>query len=150
VRAVLQRVSAARVTVDGQETGAIGPGLLVLLGVAAEDTEEDAAWLVGRILALRLFPDDAGRMDRSVAEIGGGLLVVSQFTLLASLRKGTRPSFHPAARPEVALPLYERFCALAEEQLGRPVATGRFGAEMAVTSTNAGPVTLLLDSRRRD
>ncbi|MEY3607868.1 MAG: hypothetical protein RLZZ447_656 [Verrucomicrobiota bacterium] len=150
MRAVLQRVSAARVTAGGEETGAIGPGLLILLGVAAEDTEEDARWLVGRILALRVFADDAGRLDRSLVEHGGGLLVVSQFTLLASLRKGTRPSFHPAARPEIALPLYERFCALAAEQLGRPVATGRFGAEMEVTAVNAGPVTLLLDSRQRD
>lgn len=150
MRAVLQRVSAARVTVGGEETGAIGPGLLILLGVAAEDTEEDADWLVGRILALRVFPDDAGRLDRSLVEAGGGLLVVSQFTLLASLRKGTRPSFHPAARPEVARPLYERFCALASTQLGRPVATGRFGAEMDVAAVNHGPVTLLLDSRRRD
>lgn len=150
MRAVLQRVSSARVTVAGEETGAIGPGMLVLLGVAAEDTEEDVSWLVGRILALRVFPDDAGRLDRSLTEIGGGLLVVSQFTLLASLRKGTRPSFHPAARPEVALPLYERFCAVAAAQLGRPVATGRFGAEMDVASVNHGPVTLLLDSRRRD
>jgi D-tyrosyl-tRNA(Tyr) deacylase len=150
VRAVLQRVSAARVTVGGEETGAIGAGLLILLGVAAEDTEEDASWLVGRILALRVFPDEAGRLDRSLADTGGGLLVVSQFTLLASLRKGTRPSFHPAARPEVARPLYDRFCTLAAEALGRPVATGRFGAEMAVSSVNAGPVTLLLDSRRRE
>lgn len=150
MRAVLQRVSAARVTAGGEETGAIGPGLLILLGVAAEDTEEDARWLVGRILALRVFADDAGRLDRSLVEHGGGLLVVSQFTLLASLRKGTRPSFHPAARPEIALPLYERFCALAAEQLGRPVATGRFGAEMEVTAVNAGPVTLLLDSRQRE
>jgi D-tyrosyl-tRNA(Tyr) deacylase len=118
--------------------------------VAAEDTEEDASWLVGRILALRVFPDEAGRLDRSLADTGGGLLVVSQFTLLASLRKGTRPSFHPAARPEVARPLYERFCALATEGLGRPVATGRFGAEMDVSAVNHGPVTLLLDSRRRD
>jgi D-tyrosyl-tRNA(Tyr) deacylase len=150
VRAVLQRVSAARVTVGGEETGAIGAGLLILLGVAAEDTEEDASWLAGRILALRVFPDEAGRLDRSLADTGGGLLVVSQFTLLASLRKGTRPSFHPAARPEVARPLYERFCALATEGLGRPVATGRFGAEMDVSAVNHGPVTLLLDSRRRD
>jgi D-tyrosyl-tRNA(Tyr) deacylase len=136
--------------VGGEETGAIGAGLLILLGVAAEDTEEDASWLVGRILALRVFPDEAGRLDRSLADTGGGLLVVSQFTLLASLRKGTRPSFHPAARPEVARPLYERFCALATEGLGRPVATGRFGAEMDVSAVNHGPVTLLLDSRRRD
>lgn len=150
MRAVLQRVSAARVTVGGEETGAIGPGLLILLGVAAEDTEEDASWLVGRILALRVFPDETGRLDRSLVDTGGGLLVVSQFTLLASLRKGTRPSFHPAARPEVALTLYERFCALATAQLGRPVATGRFGAEMDVAAVNHGPVTLLLDSRRRD
>ncbi len=150
MRAVLQRVSAARVTVGGEETGAIGPGLLILLGVAAEDTEEDASWLVGRILALRVFPDETGRLDRSLVDTGGGLLVVSQFTLLASLRKGTRPSFHPAARPEVALPLYERFCALATAQLGRPIATGRFGAEMDVAAVNHGPVTLLLDSRRRD
>jgi D-tyrosyl-tRNA(Tyr) deacylase len=136
--------------VDGEATGVIGPGLLILLGVAAEDTEDDASWLVGRILALRVFADEAGRLDRSLADTNGGLLVVSQFTLLASLRKGTRPSFHPAARPEVARPLYEHFCAMAAERLGRPVATGRFGADMEVSSVNTGPVTLLLDSRRRD
>lgn len=150
MRAVLQRVSAARVTVGGEETGAIGPGLLILLGVAAEDTVEDANWMVGRILALRVFADEVGRLDCSLTDTAGGLLVVSQFTLLASLRKGTRPSFHPAARPEVARPLYEHFCALAAERLGRPVATGRFGADMEVSSVNAGPVTLVLDSRRRD
>lgn len=147
MRAVVQRVSSARVSVAGETTGEIGPGLLVLLGVAQDDTEADAQWLAAKVCALRIFEDDEGRMNRSVVDIAGGILVVSQFTLLASTRKGTRPSFHAAARPELAIPLYEAFQRLIAADLGRPVATGRFGAMMEVALVNAGPVTLVIDSR---
>jgi D-tyrosyl-tRNA(Tyr) deacylase len=150
MRAVVQRVSSARVSVAGETTGEIGPGLLVLLGVAQDDTEADAQWLAAKVCALRIFEDDEGRMNRSVVETAGGVLVVSQFTLLASTRKGTRPSFHAAARPELAIPLYEAFQRLVAADLGRPVATGRFGAMMDVALVNAGPVTLVIDSRTRE
>jgi D-aminoacyl-tRNA deacylase len=150
MRAVLQRVSRASVTVDGQTTGAIGQGLLVLVGVAADDTPDDIAWLAGKIASQKLFPDERGRMSLSVGEIAGGVLVVSQFTLLASTRKGTKPSWHRAAPPDVAVPLYEEFVRAMEMATGRPVATGRFGAMMEVTLVNDGPVTLVLDSRLRE
>lgn len=150
MRAVVQRVSSARVTVAGQITGAIERGLLVLLGVAREDTVPDAEWLAAKICALRIFEDDEGKMNRSVVETGGGVLVVSQFTLLASTRKGTRPSFNDAAPPDVAIPLYESFQQFASAALGRPVASGVFGARMDVTLVNDGPVTLVIDSRLRE
>lgn len=150
MRAVVQRVSSARVTVGAETTGEIGRGLLVLLGVAAGDTEDDAQWLAGKIVALRIFEDDGGRMNRSVLDTGGGLLVVSQFTLLASTRKGARPSFNDAAPPAVAIPLYEAFNRHAGAALGRPVATGRFAAMMQVALVNDGPVTLVIDSRTRE
>ena len=150
LRAVVQRVSSARVTVAGETTGEISTGLLVLLGVAQDDTGDDAQWLADKVCALRIFEDDEGRMNRSVVDIAGGVLVVSQFTLLASTRKGTRPSFHAAARPELAIPLYEAFQRLVASTLGRPVASGRFGATMDVSLVNAGPVTLVVDSRTRD
>lgn len=150
MRAVIQRVSSAQVSVAGETTGAIERGLLVLLGVGQDDTPADGQWLADKICALRVFEDDDGRMNRSVVEIGAGLLVVSQFTLLASTRKGTRPSFNDAARPELAIPLYEGFCARAAAVLGRPVATGRFGAMMSVALVNDGPVTLVIDSRLRE
>lgn len=159
MRVVLQRVASARVTVAGRVTGEIGPGLLLLQGIAPADTEADGAWLAARIVRLRLFPAAAadhgtpgpgGSMARTVAEIAGGILLVSQFTLHASLQKGTRPSFHAAAPPEHARPLYERFQAQLATALGRPVATGEFGAMMQVALVNDGPVTLLLDSRRRE
>lgn len=150
MRAVLQRVSRASVAVDGAVTGEIGRGLLVLVGVAPDDTPDDIAWLAGKIAQQKLFPDDSGRMNLSVAESGGGVLVVSQFTLLASTRKGTKPSWHRAAGPEVAGSLYEAFVRKMEELLGRPVATGEFGAMMEVELVNDGPVTLVLDSRLRE
>jgi D-tyrosyl-tRNA(Tyr) deacylase len=150
VRAVLQRVSAASVTIDGQIVAAIGPGLLILVGVATGDTPEDVAWLTQKIAALRIFEDPEGKMNLSVRDTGGEALVVSQFTLIASTRKGTRPSFNDAARPETAVPLYEDFVRQLESTLERPVPTGRFGAMMQVTLTNAGPVTLVLDSRLRE
>lgn len=150
MRAVVQRVASARVTVDGQPVGAVDRGLLVLLGVAAGDTPADGEWLAQKIAALRIFPDAEDRMNRSVRDIGGGILVVSQFTLIASTRKGNRPSFNDSAPPAVAVPLYEDFVRRLEAALGRPVATGRFGAMMQVALVNDGPVTLVLDSRLRE
>ena len=136
--------------VEGAVTGSIERGLLVLVGIAPDDTAEDIAWLAGKIAQQKLFPDDSGRMNLSVTEIGGGVLVVSQFTLLASTRKGTKPSWHRAAGPEVALPLYEECVRVMEATLGCPVATGEFGAMMHVELVNDGPVTLVLDSRLRE
>jgi D-tyrosyl-tRNA(Tyr) deacylase len=150
MRVVVQRVSEARVSVDARLAGSIATGLLVLLGIASGDTPEDAAWLARKVVGLRVFPDDAGRMNRDVREAGGGLLVVSQFTLLASTRKGTRPSFNDAAPPERAVPLYEQFLGECETLLGAPVARGEFGAAMAVTLVNDGPVTLVIDSHLRE
>jgi D-tyrosyl-tRNA(Tyr) deacylase len=150
MRAVVQRVSSARVTVGAEVAGEIGRGLLVLLGVGQQDTEADAQWLAEKIVALRIFEDDAGKMNRSVADTAGGVLVVSQFTLFASTRKGTRPSFNDAARPELAIPLYEAFNRFAAAALGRPVATGRFGAMMEVALVNDGPVTLVIDTQTRE
>ena len=150
MRAVVQRVSSARVTVAGEITGEIGRGLLVLLGVAQDDTAADSLWLAEKIVALRIFEDADARMNRSAVDVAGGLLVVSQFTLIASTRKGTRPSFNDAARPELAIPLYESFLRHAASALGRPVATGKFGATMEVALVNDGPVTLVIDSRTRE
>jgi D-tyrosyl-tRNA(Tyr) deacylase len=138
------------VTVEERVTGSIAGGLLVLVGVTADDGEEDIVWLAGKIVGQKLFADENGRMNFSVMESGGGVLVVSQFTLLASTRKGTKPSWHRAAGPEVAIPLYEAFVRKLEELLGRPVATGEFGAMMEVALVNDGPVTLVLDSRLRE
>jgi D-aminoacyl-tRNA deacylase len=147
VRAVVSRVAWARVVADGELTGEIGPGLLVLVGVAHGDGEADAAWLAVKVAGLRVFDDDQGRMNRSLREVGGGALVVSQFTLHGDARKGRRPSYVAAAPPERAAPLVEAVAkALAGE--GVPVATGRFGAEMRVESAGDGPVTILLDSTR--
>jgi D-tyrosyl-tRNA(Tyr) deacylase len=150
MRLLLQRVSSARVTVDDRVTGEIGRGLLVFVGIEAADTAEDGAWLAQKICRMRLFADEAGQMNRSVTDIDGGLLVVSQFTLHASTAKGTRPSFNAAARPEHARPLFAEFIAQLAAARGRPVATGEFGAMMQVALVNDGPVTLLLDSKRRE
>ncbi|MEX1110995.1 MAG: D-aminoacyl-tRNA deacylase [Chthoniobacterales bacterium] len=150
MRAVVQRVLRASVTLKGHVAGSIDGGLLVLVGVAGDDRDEDIAWLAGKIVRQKLFADESGRMNSSVMESGAGVLVVSQFTLLASTRKGTKPSWHCAAGPEVAVPLYGRFLAAVEEALGRPVATGQFGAMMEVALVNDGPVTLVLDSRLRE
>ena len=150
MRAVLQRVTSASVMIDGRVAGRIDRGLLVLLGIETADSAADGEWLAQKITRLRIFPDDAGQMNRSVADIGGGILVVSQFTLHASMAKGTRPSYHAAARPDVARPLYEQFVTQLTGTLGRPVATGEFGAMMAVELVNDGPVTLILDSKTRD
>ncbi len=148
MRAVLQRVSTARVTVGGRVAGAIGAGVVALLGIAADDTEAEADWLLDKLLNLRIFANDNGKFDRSLRDGHGDLLVVSQFTLLADTRKGRRPSFTAAAPPERAIPLYEHFVALARAQ-GVTVATGEFGAHMQVELVNDGPVTILLDSSER-
>jgi D-tyrosyl-tRNA(Tyr) deacylase len=147
VRAVVQRVSRAEVRVEGRVTGAILRGLLVLLGVAQEDGPADADLLADKLAGLRIFEDAAGKMNLAVAEVGGGLLVVSQFTLLGDARKGNRPSFVDAANPEIANALYERVCARLRDK-GLAVATGVFRAHMDVELVNDGPVTILLDSRR--
>ncbi|MDF1580497.1 MAG: D-aminoacyl-tRNA deacylase [Desulfuromonadales bacterium] len=149
MKAVLQRVSSASVEVAGATVGAIGPGLLVLLGVEQGDTVTDTRYLVEKTAGLRIFEDDAGKLNRSVKEIGGEVLVVSQFTLLADCRKGRRPGFSAAAPPEIANPVYEDFVARLREQ-GLTVATGVFQATMDVKLVNQGPITMLLDSRKRD
>lgn len=150
MRIVIQRVSSASVTIDGTVRSAIaGPGLLVLVGVGHEDGAEDVEYLVKKTVALRIFDDEAGVMNRSVVEAGGDILVVSQFTLMASTRKGNRPSYIAAAPPEVAVPLYESYCRRLSEALGKPVGTGVFGADMKVALVNDGPVTILIDSHNR-
>jgi D-tyrosyl-tRNA(Tyr) deacylase len=148
MRAVIQRVSAARVVIDGREHSSIGAGILVLLGIEKEDTVEDAQALARRIVELRIFEDDAGKMNRAITETAGSILAVSQFTLLGDCRKGRRPSFDHAAAPVMAKDLYEKF--VQEIQLlGIPVSTGVFQAMMDVELTNQGPVTFILDSRKR-
>jgi D-aminoacyl-tRNA deacylase len=144
VRAVCQRVSEARVRIDGEVRGEIATGLVVLLGVAREDTLAEAARLAAKVARLRIFADERGKFDRSLLDIGGSALVVSQFTLIADTRKGNRPSFTDAAAPNVSEPLYEQFCA-SLQALGVPIATGIFGARMAVELVNDGPVTIVLD-----
>lgn len=147
MRVVVQRVSAAAVSVEGRITGRIGRGLLVLAGFEDPDQDTDLDWMVQKILRLRIFPDAAGVMNRSVTEIDGEILAVSQFTLYASTRKGNRPSWGRAARGEVSQPLFGRFLARLAHALRRPVATGVFGAEMQISLVNDGPVTIAIDSR---
>ena len=146
----MQRVREANVTVESQVTGAIGPGLLVLVGVAEGDTVDDQTWLAHKIVQLRIFADDGGLMNRSVQDIGGDILAVSQFTLHASTKKGNRPSYTAAARPEVAQPAFDAFVGSLASALGKPVPTGVFGAHMDVRLHNDGPVTIWLDSRARE
>lgn len=135
---------------DGHLISQIGPGLLVLFGVEDGDTQADADWLAAKIVAMRIFADEEGKMNRSVADAEGNVIVVSQFTLHASTKKGNRPSFLRAARPEISEPLYETFCGLIETQLGKPVGRGVFGADMKVALVNDGPVTIVIDSRDRE
>lgn len=149
MRVVIQRVSSASVTIEGKVKSAIGPGLLVLLGVGLEDTEADIDYLVKKTAALRIFPDEEGVMNHSVVETGGDIIVVSQFTLMALTKKGNRPSYIEAAGHELAVPLYERFCAAMSEAIGKPVGTGEFGADMKVALVNDGPVTICMDSKNR-
>lgn len=150
MRIVVQRVSEASVRVDGKITGEIGSGLLVFLGVETEDTAEDAQWLAEKVTRLRIFADENQVMNRSVVDAGGDILVVSQFTLHALTRKGNRPSYIRAARPEQAQPLYEKFVALLQNDFKKPIATGVFGADMKVWLLNDGPVTILIDSKNRE
>lgn len=148
MRVVVQRVREAKVEVAGAVSGAIGPGLLVLAGFEAGDTEADLEWMAGKLVRMRIFADADGVMNRSITEAGGDILAVSQFTLYASVKKGNRPSWSRAARGDVSQPLFERFVAKLAAELGKPVATGVFGADMAVSLTNDGPVTLAIDSRQ--
>jgi D-tyrosyl-tRNA(Tyr) deacylase len=150
VRALIQRVSEASVRVDGRVVGAIGPGLLVLVGIAADDHDEDRDWIVRKIVAMRIFGDEAGVMNRSVQDVGGDILAVSQFTLHASTRKGNRPSWSQAAPPQTAAPKFSATVEALAAALGKPVATGVFGADMKVSLVNDGPVTIALDSRARE
>lgn len=150
MRIVIQRVAHASVSIGGEPFSSIGRGMMVLVGVENGDTDDDAAWLASKTAALRIFDDEAGVMNRSVADTGGEVLAVSQFTLTASTRKGNRPSYIRAAGHDTAVPLYERYCSLLESTLGRPVRRGRFGADMAVELLNDGPVTIIIDSRLRE
>lgn len=150
MRAIIQRVSLASVTINGSVTSAISNGFLVLLGIETEDTKEDAEWLCGKIAMLRVFNDINGLMNIDINEVGGDILVVSQFTLHASYKKGNRPSFIKAARPEQAIPLYNHFIMSLSDKLEKPVATGVFGADMKVALVNDGPVTILMDTKNRE
>ena len=150
MKAVIQRVSSASVTIGGTTKSAIPQGLLVLLGVGHDDGPDDIDWLARKIAGLRIFDDEAGVMNRSVVEIGGEVLVVSQFTLLASTKKGNRPSYINAAGHELAIPLYEQFCTALSKAIGRPVGTGEFGADMQVALVNDGPVTICIDTKNKE
>lgn len=150
MRAVLQRVTHASVTINGAKKSTIGKGYLVLLGCENADNEEDIAWLAKKVCNLRVFDDENGVMNKSILDVGGEILVVSQFTLWASYKKGNRPSYLRAGNHEVTIPLYERFCAVLSEQLGRQVATGEFGADMKVELLNDGPVTICMDTKNKE
>ena len=150
MRAVIQRVSSASVTIAGQTMAAIQQGLLVLLGIQDADSAEDIEWLSGKLVRLRVFNDDQGVMNRSVQEASGDILVVSQFTLFASTKKGNRPSYIRAARPEIAIPIYEMFLKKLSSDLGKPISSGEFGADMQISLVNDGPVTILIDTKARE
>jgi len=150
MRAVIQRVSEAKVTIGERVKGAISGGLLVLIAVEEADTAENIDWLSGKIVRLRIFDDEHGVMNRSVQEINGAILLVSQFTLFASTRKGNRPSYIRSAKPEIAIPLFEKFTARLEQDFGKPIQTGEFGADMQVSLVNDGPVTIIIDSKLRE
>ena len=150
MRLVIQRVREASVSIDGEKVSAIGKGLLVLVGVETGDTEDDVKWLVGKTAGLRIFDDENGVMNKSVQDIDGEALAVSQFTLTASTRRGNRPSYIRAAGHELAVPLYEKYCDLLAEALGKPVGRGVFGADMKVALVNDGPVTIIIDSKLKE
>ena len=150
MRAVIQRVTEAKVTIHTNLKGSIQHGLVVLLAVEPADTAEDIEWLSGKIVRLRIFDDENGVMNRSVQDVQGNILLISQFTLFASTKKGNRPSYSRSAAPEIAVPLYEAFVARISQDLGKPVQTGEFGAQMLVTLANDGPVTVIIDSKNRE
>jgi D-tyrosyl-tRNA(Tyr) deacylase len=147
MRVIIQRVSKASVSIDGKTNGKIKTGLLVLLGIENADSEKDIEWLVKKIVQMRIFSDSEGKMNLSVQEINGDILLISQFTLFAATKKGNRPSFIQAAKPDVAIPLYEKFIVATEKLLGKKIQTGVFGADMQVELINDGPVTIVLDSK---
>lgn len=149
MRAVIQRVSEASVTIKNEVKAEISSGLVILLGIHSEDTVEDATWLVNKISQLRIFSDDLGKMNLSLKDIDGNALIISQFTLFARTKKGTRPSFVDSAKPEIAIPLYEQFLALFKEALGKDVGAGEFGADMKVALINDGPVTITIDTHQK-
>ena len=150
MRIVIQRVSRASVTIEGTEKSAIGKGYLILIGVCEEDTEEDVEWLVRKVIGLRVFDDENGVMNRSIMDVDGNILVISQFTLFASYKKGNRPSWLRAARHEISVPLYESFCTKLSAALGKKVGTGEFGADMKVELLNDGPVTICMDTKNKE
>jgi D-tyrosyl-tRNA(Tyr) deacylase len=150
MRAVLQRVRKASCEVDGNITGAIEHGLLILLGIEERDTSAEIQWLAQKIVQMRIFSDDQGLMNRSLMDVGGNILLISQFTLFAQTKKGNRPSFIRAAKPTQAIPLYEEMIQKLEELLGRPVATGVFGADMQISLINDGPVTIIMDTQDKE
>ncbi len=150
MRTVIQRVTEASVTIDGTVKNKIGSGLLVLLGIEDGDTDEDITWLVQKIINLRIFNDAEGVMNVSVKDTGGEILLISQFTLHASTKKGNRPSYIRAARPEMAIPLYEKTIRVLEQELGKPIGTGTFGADMKVALLNDGPVTICIDTKNKE
>ncbi len=150
MRAVIQRVTRARVSINQEVKSAIGNGYMILLGICNEDTEEDIDWLVKKIINLRVFDDDLGIMNRSVLDVNGEILIVSQFTLYAGYKKGNRPSWIRAAKHEIAIPLYEKFCSKMSEALGKPVGTGEFGAYMQIDLVNDGPVTICMDTHNKE
>lgn len=150
MRIVIQRVSHASVTINKQVKSFIGNGYLILLGIGKDDTEEDINWLVKKIISLRIFDDEMGIMNRSIMDVDGEILVVSQFTLMASYKKGNRPSWIHAAPHELSIPLYNRFCDALSEAIGKPVGTGEFGADMKVELLNDGPVTICMDTKNKE
>ena len=150
MKVVLQRVSEASVTIEGVKKAEIGLGLLILLGIENEDSEEDISWLCNKIVKMRIFNDATGVMNESLLQQNGDAIVVSQFTLHASTKKGNRPSYIKAAKPDVAIPLYEKFVQTLKKELGKPVGTGEFGADMKVSLLNDGPVTILIDSKNKE
>lgn len=150
MRAVIQRVRSGSVAIEGFETQCIGKGFVVLLGVCPEDIDEDIQWLAKKIVQMRIFEDEAGKMNLSLSDVQGDILLVSQFTLFASTKKGNRPSFDAAARPSIAVPLYERFISTLSNLLGKPVKTGQFGADMQVEIHNDGPITILIDTKVKE
>ncbi len=150
MRTVIQRVTQASVTIGGQVKSSIGIGLLILLGIGKDDTEEDINWLVKKIIGLRIFDDEMGIMNRSIMDVNGEILVVSQFTLMASYKKGNRPSWIHAAPHEISIPLYNQFCDALSEAMGKPIGTGEFGADMKVELLNDGPVTICMDTKNKE